>query len=68
MMVGEGRDDLVSALLAMRREHPDWRFGQMVCNVAYMAREYEKGAVWEVEDIELIVAIEKHLASRNTRL
>lgn len=52
---------LFAALLAMRRQHPAMRFGQMVCNVASMAHNWGKQAAWDVEDHELVNAIRDHL-------
>jgi hypothetical protein len=53
------RTDLVETLVELRRLYPDWRFGQLISNVAGWADH----DVWDVEDEQLLVAAKEHLRS-----
>ena len=61
-------DELVGALSELRTLFPDWRFGQLVANLVLAAGR--EGAVWDVEDEELLAAarrlIEQNRARRDT--
>ena len=59
--------ELFEALKAMRAHYPDWRFGQLVCNVATWARGAQTSSVWDVEDQELIKAAREHLHKREAQ-
>ena len=60
--MSESQDhELFQVLRAMRAHYPDWRFGQLVCNVATWARGPQPSSVWDVEDHELIRAAREHL-------
>jgi hypothetical protein len=43
------------------------RFGQLVANLAVVARGTEPGAVWEMEDEELLAAVNWQLAELLSR-
>jgi len=51
------KSELTSALAEIARNHPDWRFGQLVANVAGWTDEN----VWDVEDESLLMAARAHL-------
>ena len=51
--------DLIEALTELRRRYPNWRFGQLVANVAGWADQ----DVWDVEDEALLAAVRFHLGS-----
>jgi hypothetical protein len=53
--------DLLEVIRELRRVYPDWRFGQMVCNIATWARGPVANAAWDVEDAEFIRAAREHL-------
>jgi hypothetical protein len=57
-------DELLEVLRELRQTYPDWRIGQLVCNVALWARGAEVSAVWDVEDSEFIETARKHLQHR----
>ena len=59
--------ELFEVLKAMRACYPEWRFGQLVCNVATWARGAQTSSVWDVEDRELIQAAREHLRSREAQ-
>jgi len=50
-------DPIVGALAELRRVQPTMRLGQLIANMATVARGPAPGAVWDVEDDELLVAI-----------
>ena len=49
--------ELFDALAELRRRYPDWRFGQLIANVAGWADQN----VWDIEDDELLAAAKDHL-------
>jgi len=57
------RAELLDALTQLQRFYPDWRFGQLIANVAGWADQ----SVWDVEDEQLLAAAEEHLRSLSTR-
>lgn len=50
-------DELVESLAELRQALPAMRLGQLIANMATVARGAEPGAVWDVEDDELLAAI-----------
>lgn len=43
------------------RLHPDWRLGQLVCNLAAWV-DPTQNIVWDVEDDVLLAEAQRHLA------
>ncbi len=63
------REQLMQALGEMWGRYPEWRLGQMICNLAAWARqpagpEGAAGDLWDIEDEELLAAIRQHFARR----
>jgi hypothetical protein len=58
-------DQLMEALAELRILFPDWRMGQLVANLAMAAGQ--DGAVWEVEDEQLLVAARRLIARNRSR-
>ena len=54
-------DELLEALRELRSRYPDWRLGQLVCNVTVWAKGTDKNAIWDLDDSEFIAAARKHL-------
>jgi hypothetical protein len=52
----ETRLELLKALAELSRLQADWRFGQMIANLAMTAGRVEPGAVWDLEDAEALAA------------
>ena len=50
------------AIEKLHKQHPNWRFGQLVANVSFFAKGPIKSAVWDVEDEEFLKAAQDHLA------
>jgi hypothetical protein len=59
------REELLQILAELSLVFPDWRFGQMVANVASATpRGTQVEAIWDSEDDELLVAA-RRLLERN---
>lgn len=50
-------DELLESLAELRRALPSMRLGQLIANMATVARGAVPGAIWEMEDGELLRAI-----------
>jgi hypothetical protein len=62
-------DNLIESLLELRQALPTMRLGQLIANMATVARGPVAGAIWEMEDDELLAAIHwqlQQLSSRTT--
>ncbi len=57
---------LMNALSALRKHYPDWRFGQIIANIATWAKGPSSEAVWDVTDTELLAAAEEHLKQKES--
>jgi hypothetical protein len=53
--------EIVAALIALRRTHPDMRLGQLLCSVAVWAGRLERSGVWDMEDSEFVATAHRHL-------
>ena len=51
------RDEVMESLAELRRALPSMRLGQLIANMATVARGAVPGALWEMEDDELLAAI-----------
>lgn len=60
-------DELFSVIREMREKYPNWRFGQLVANLASWARGADKNHVWDVEDSELLEAARRHLQRKTQK-
>jgi hypothetical protein len=61
------RQDVLHALAELSAAFPEWRFGQMIANLAVVARGASGEAIWDVEDEELLAAIHRQLDKRRER-
>jgi hypothetical protein len=50
-------DELMDSLADLRRAMPSMRLGQLIANMATVSRGAVPGAIWEMEDDELLAAI-----------
>lgn len=58
------REKLLLLLAQMSEQYPEWRLGQVVANAASWARqptEPHDTGMWDVEDEEMLTALERHL-------
>jgi hypothetical protein len=56
------KDELIDSLAELRQALPSMRMGQLIANMATVARGTLAGAIWEMEDDELLGAIRWQLA------
>ena len=61
------RQEILHLLEELSNRYLDWRFGQLVANVSYWAREPRAEAIWDVEDEELPNGIKAHLSRLEAR-
>ena len=67
-MTTNPREEMLSRLGELSRALPEMRFGQLIANLAVVARGTDPGAIWEMEDEELLAAVNwqlKELAARS---
>jgi hypothetical protein len=57
-------EELIEAISELRVLFPDWRMGQLVANLVTAAGGTDAGAIWDVEDEDLLVAA-RRLIERN---
>ena len=67
-MTSDLRQQVLAALDELSDSYPDWRFGQMIANLALIARGPENESVWDMEDEELLAAIRWQLEQRREAL
>jgi hypothetical protein len=56
------RQEVLCRLGELSRACPEMRLGQLIANLAVVARGTEPGAIWEMEDEELLAAANWQLA------
>ena len=66
-MMDPERRDLLRVLDELSEACPEYRFGQMIANLVMLARGDAEGALWNVDDDELLKAARKHLVDVNAR-
>jgi hypothetical protein len=57
------RQQLLTKLAELSELAPEYRFGQMICNLAHSVRDSGASAPWDIEDTELLEALEQQLES-----
>ena len=57
-------DALFRVLREMHQLYPEWRFGQMIANLATWSGKTRPGNVYDVPDERLVEAAREHLAAR----
>jgi hypothetical protein len=63
MTTEETRAELLKALAELGREHPNWRLGQTLSNLAMAAGRLDAGGVWDLEDGEALAAARRLIES-----
>jgi hypothetical protein len=59
------RKQILSALERLGEKYPAMRFGQLVAFASFLSQGPSNQAVWDVEDEELLNAIEDHLSKHD---
>jgi len=65
------RGELLRALAVLSDENPELRLGQLVTNLATLARGAQVEAIWDCEDEEFLAAANRlveHFRARNAPL
>jgi len=62
------RKEILRALEEMSERYPEWRFGQLVANVSYWAKEPSVEAIWDVEDEQFLEGLRSHLEQAAARV
>ncbi len=65
MLSGE-HQEVLDVLGRLMQEHSNWRIGQIVANIAFLARQTES-ATWDVEDAEFVQTAKQHLQRAEER-
>ena len=58
------KDELLAAITHLQSLFPDWRMGQLMANLTQATGNDGEGAIWDVEDDELLAAAQR-LIERN---
>ena len=61
-MIDSTRLQLLEKLKELSELAPDYRFGQMICNLAHSARGGSPSDAWDAEDAELLAALDRQIA------
>jgi hypothetical protein len=60
-------DALLQAVVQLSALFPEWRFGQLVANLATAAGCKEPEAIWDIEDEQLLIAAQRLIARNKDR-
>jgi hypothetical protein len=55
-MTNSVSEQLLAAIAELQSIFPDWRMGQLIANLTQAAGRDSDGAIWDVEDDELLAA------------
>jgi len=55
------RRDVLQTLAELSEIVPEVRFGQLLANLSYLAKDLTSEAIWDMEDDELLAAARQHL-------
>ena len=67
------QERLLANLIEINRLFPEWRIGQMICNLTNRVKVPESQAkvaeaIWDIEDEELLASADEFLANRRRQL
>ena len=66
-MITTQRQEILRLLERLSELTPDVRFGQLIANLSYLALGPTNEAIWDMEDDQLLTAIQKHIADLSNR-
>jgi hypothetical protein len=67
-MITTQRQEILRLLTQLSELAPDYRFGQMIANLSYIAIGPTNEAIWDMEDEQLLAAIQKHIDDHSRRV
>ncbi len=66
-MITAQRQEILQLLERLSELTPDVRFGQLIANLSYLAVGPTNEAIWDMEDDQLLAAIQKHIVDLSNR-
>jgi len=66
-MITTQRREVLRLLERVSELTPDVRFGQLIANLSYLAIGPTNEAIWDMEDDQLLTAIQQHIADLSQR-
>ena len=66
-MIPSERHELLRLIEEMGEGYPEFRLGQLIANLTFWARGDQAGAVWNVEDEELMAAVREQILNARSR-
>jgi hypothetical protein len=66
-MIDTTRRQILQSLERLSELTPDVRFGQLIANLSYLAIGPTNEAIWDMEDEQLLEAIQQHMADLSQR-
>jgi hypothetical protein len=66
-MITAQRQEILQLLERLSELTPDVRFGQLIANLSYLAVAPTNEAIWDMEDEQLLAALQKHIADLSGR-
>ncbi len=66
-MISHERQELLQLIEEMSAGYPEFRLGQLIANLTFWARGDQDGAVWNVEDEELMAAAREQISNAKSR-
>jgi len=60
-MINPIRQEVLQVLAELSEIVPEVRFGQLIANLSYLAKDVSNEAIWDMEDEELLQAARAHL-------
>lgn len=67
MMNPDLKQEVLRSLAVLMNHTPEVRFGQLIANLAVIARGPTPEAVWDMEDDELLAAVQSHIQDYDRR-
>jgi hypothetical protein len=61
-------EELIEAISQLNLQFPEWRMGQLVANLVTAAGGMDAGAIWDIEDEQLLAAARRLLEGNRGRL
>ena len=61
-MTDQTRSELLERLADLSEQYPDVRLGQLICNLATLAKGPQVESIWDAEDKELLEDAQQQLA------
>jgi hypothetical protein len=66
-MIDHTRQEILRELERISELAPDMRFGQLIANLAFLAKGPWDETLWDLEDEELLHAIRQHMTDLSAR-